>query len=82
MSQEMQEFREMQADQKTVFLSNLEGMERSLKEKDQEISEVSKRYGFTLFVNTYRRPGGEGGGGGAGGEPTWVGDGCLDRFDG
>lgn len=37
---EMEEFRTLQLDEKKVFLANLEGMERKLKEKEKDVEEV------------------------------------------
>lgn len=43
MAREMEEFRALQSEEKKVFLVNLESMERSLKDKDRELAEVSGR---------------------------------------
>lgn len=40
MEEEMQQFRELQLQEKKVFLANLAGVEKALKEKEREIEEV------------------------------------------
>lgn len=42
---EMEEFRTLQLEEKKVFLANLEGMERSLKEKEKDSAEVCGAHG-------------------------------------
>lgn len=40
----MEEFRTLQLEEKKVFLANLEGVERTLKEKEREADEVRYRW--------------------------------------
>lgn len=40
MSAEMENFRALQAEEKKVFLANLEAMERSLADKERQVEEV------------------------------------------
>ena len=49
MAAEMDELRSLQLQEKKVFLTNLEGMERALKEKERETDEVRARVS-SLFL--------------------------------
>ena len=55
MAAEMDELRTLQLEEKKVFLTNLEGMERALKDKERETDEVRARVSsfFRRFCRLY-----------------------------
>lgn len=51
---DMEEFRTLQLEEKKVFLANLEGMERTLKEKEKDAGEVCAVCGGSTNALFYR----------------------------